>query len=301
MSAPMTHRQNAGWHRFRLGAFEGTVVWDGYIHHPYETFFPNAPADEMARLKAEYGLPVDHIPMDLNPVVINTGDKLWLIDTGMGPTVNWWGETMGRMVPNLRAAGIEPEQIDGILMTHLHPDHAFGLIDSEGRAAFPNATLYVSDADWAEWTDETRLAQTNTHHGPWTEGALKAVAPYRDRLVIFRAGEDIAPGITTMSVAGHAAGMVAYVFESEGQRMAFTGDVCHHQVYDPHHPEWFFHMEYDTSPEQGSEAKRIIFARCVAEGIVFHGYHFPYPGMGEIVDHGDGTYRFLPVMANPRL
>lgn len=301
MTAPLTHRQNAGWHRFRLGAFEGTVVWDGYIHHGYETFFPNAPAEEMARLQAQYLLPSDHIPMDLNPVVMNTGDRLWLIDAGMGPTVTWWGETMGRLLPNLAAAGIAPEQVDAVLMTHLHPDHCFGLIDAAGNAAFPNATLYVSDADWAEWTDEANLSRKDTHHADWTEGALKAVAPYRDRLVIFAAGDRIAPGITTFSVKGHAAGMVAYIFESEGAKMAFTGDACHHQVYDPHHPEWFFHMAYDTSPEEGAASKRAIFDKCVAEGISYHGYHFPYPGMGTIVPQDDGTYRFVPVMANPRL
>lgn len=301
MSAPFTNRQNAGWYRFRLGAFEGTVVWDGWIHHGYEGIFPNADPAEMARLQAEYGLFSDHIPMDLNPVVMNTGDRLWLIDAGMGPTVTWWGEGMGRLLPNLRAAGIDPADIDGILMTHLHPDHCFGLLDAEGRQAFPNAKLYVSDADWAEWTNEDSLKRSNSHHAPWTEGALKSVAPYRDRLVTFRAGDEIAPGISTFSVAGHAAGMVAFIFESEGQKMAFTGDVCHHQIYDPLHPEWFFHMEFDSNPPQGAEAKRAIFGKCVAEGITFHGYHFPFPGMGEIRDHGDGTWRFLPRAFNPRM
>lgn len=170
----------------------------------------------------------------------------------------------------------------------------------DGKAAFPNATLHVSDVDWAEWTDD-KLGRTNSHHGPWTEGALRSVAPYRERLSVFKAGDRIAPGITTFSVAGHAAGMVAFIFDSEGQKMAFTGDVCHHQIYDPLHPEWFFHMDYDSDPAQGAAAKRAIFAKCVAEGIAFHGYHFPYPGMGEMLDHGDGTYRFRPVMLNPRL
>jgi glyoxylase-like metal-dependent hydrolase (beta-lactamase superfamily II) len=301
MTAPLTHRQNAGWHRFRLGAFEGTVVWDGYIHHGYEGIFPNAPAEEMARLQQAYRLPSDHIPMDLNPVVINTGEKLYLIDTGMGPTVTWWGETMGHLLPNLSAAGIAPEQIDAILITHLHPDHCFGLLDALGRPAFPNAEVYVSDDDWAEWTDQSSLRRTNSHHASWTEGALKSIEPYRDRVKIFKAGDRLAPELTTFSVRGHAAGMVAYIFESEGEKMAFTGDVCHHQVYDPYHPEWFFHMDFDTSPEQGAASKRAIFEKCVAEDILFHGYHFPYPGMGEMVDHGDGTYRFLPTLVNPRL
>ena len=301
MSAPMTSRQNAGWYRFRLGAFEGTVVWDGYIHHGYEGIYPNADPAEMARLQSAYLLPSDHIPMDLNPVVVNTGDKLWLIDTGMGRTITWFGDRMGRFLENLAAAGIDPADIDGVLMTHLHPDHAYGLIHPDGTAAFPNAGLWCSDLDWAEWTDEENLKLSNSFRAPWTEGALAAVAPYRDRVTIFRAGDQIAEGISTFSVAGHAAGQIAYIFESEGQKMAFTGDVCHHQIYDPYHPEWFFHMDYDTNPQQGADAKRAIFAKVVAEGIRYHGYHFPYPGIGTIRDHGDGTYRFLPEMVTPRL
>jgi glyoxylase-like metal-dependent hydrolase (beta-lactamase superfamily II) len=102
-------------------------------------------------------------------------------------------------------------------------------------------------------------------------------------------------------VAGHAAGMVAYIFESQGQKIVFTGDVCHHQVFDPHHPEWFFHMDYDTNPQEGAKAKAAIFAKVVAEDIRYHGYHFPYPGLGDIYRVEDGTYRFHEEAVNPRL
>ena len=300
MSAPIQNTQNAGWYRFKLGAFEGTVVWDGYIHHGYENIYPNAAPEEMARLQREHRLPSDHIPMDLNPVVMNTGQRLFLIDAGMGRTVQWFGDRMGRLMENLAAAGISPADVDAVLMTHLHPDHAYGLIHPDGSAAFPNAEVYCTDVDWAEWTNPDSL-KLNNFRSPWTGGVLEAVEPYRNRIKSFEVGATLFPGVSTFSVAGHAAGMCAYIFESEGQKIVFTGDVCHHQVYDPIHPEWFFHMDYDTNPQQGADAKASIFRKVVEEGIRYHGYHFPYPGLGEIIDMGDGTYRFLAEPVTPRL
>ncbi|MZR13409.1 MBL fold metallo-hydrolase [Maritimibacter sp. DP07] len=300
MAAPLKKDQNAGWYRFSIGAFEGTVIWDGWIHHSYEGIYPNADAQEMDRLKAQYLLPADYIPMDLNPVLMNTGDKVYVIDAGMGRSIDWFGDMMGRMVENLRASGYAPEDVDAVLMTHLHPDHACGLINPDGTAVFPNADLYVCETDWEEWTNEDNLKETNTHLGPWTQVALDAVAPYRDRLKLFKMGDEIAPGITTFSVAGHALGQTAFLFESDGEKMVFTGDLAHHEVYDPHHPEWYFHMDYDSDPDMGAKAKADIFDKVVAEDITFHGYHFAFPGVGTIVDAKDGTYRFVPQPVTPR-
>lgn len=300
MSAPFQNNQNAGWWRFKLGDWECTVIWDGYIHHAYEGIYPNADPAEMARLQRLYRLPPDHIPMDLNPVIVNTGENLILIDTGMGKKRPLFGEFMGRTEENMRAAGIDPKDIDVILMTHLHPDHSFGLINQDGAALYPNARLYCTQKDWDEWTNEENLTR-NDHYKEWTEGTLESVAPYRERLTLFEPGEEVLPRVKTMSVAGHSLGQVAYIFENGGDKVVFTGDVAHHQVYDPIHPEWFFHMDYDSDPELGARAKSDIFKRVVGEQIRFHGYHFPYPGLGVIEDQGDGTYLFHADLPNPRI
>ncbi|WP_298493230.1 MBL fold metallo-hydrolase [uncultured Maritimibacter sp.] len=301
MTAKQRKVQNAGWYRFNIGALECTTIWDGYIHHGYEGLFPNADPAELARLKQEYRLPKgEFFPMDLNPVVVNTGDRLILIDAGMGRTSQLFGDTMGHTVDNMRASGIEPDEIDMVLMTHLHPDHSFGLIHPDGTAVYRNADLYVTKADWEEWTDEASLKR-NDFRAPWTEGTLAAVAPYRDRVKLFDPGDTILPVVSTMSGAGHSLGQCAYIFESEGEKVVFTGDVAHHAVFDPIHPEWFFHNDYDSDPQMGADAKAAIFARVVDENIRYHGYHFPYPGIGDLERVADGTYRFHGDAVTPRL
>lgn len=300
MPAKKQNQQNAGWYRFLVGDFECTSIWDGYIHHGYEGIYPNAEAEEMARLKAEYRLPEDFIPMDLIPATVNTGDRLVLIDAGMGQYSDMFGDTMGHTLKNLAAAGIDPGDIDTILMTHLHPDHSFGLVNPDMSPAFPKAEIYVSRPDFEEWTAEENLLR-NDHKKPWTEGTIASLKPYGDKVNLFELGDTIMPGVTTMSVAGHSSGQAAFIFESKGEKVVFTGDVAHHHIFDPVHPEWFFHMDFDTDPELGARAKTDIFSRVAKEGILYHGYHFPFPGIGDIVPHPDGTYRWFGDQFTPRL
>ncbi len=300
MAAPRQNTQIPGWYRFLIGDLECTIVWDGYIHHAYDGLFPNGDPAELRRLQDAYLLPHDHIPMDLNPAVVNSGDTLFVIDAGLGRKRPLFGDTMGRMPENLAAAGIDPADVDIVLMTHLHPDHSFGLIHPDGSAVFPNAELCVSRTDWEEWTDEANLGR-NDFRGPWTEGTLEAVAPYRERLKLIAPGDSPYAGVTAISGAGHSSGQCAFIFESRGEKVMFTGDVAHHHIFDPHHPEWFFHNEYDSDPPQGAAAKEAVFGRAVDERIRFHGYHFPYPGLGLMTRVEDGTYRYAPDALTPRL
>ncbi|WP_417278826.1 MBL fold metallo-hydrolase [Celeribacter sp.] len=300
MVAALQNQQNAGWYRFRIGDLECTSVWDGYIHHSYDGLFPNADPEEMARLKVEYRLPIDYIPMDLNPVVVNMGDRLVLIDAGMGQYSDMFGDKMGRLLENMAAAGLDPADIDVVLMTHLHPDHSFGLRRPDMSAAFPNAEIHVSRQDWEEWTDAENLTRSD-HKKAWTQGTLEALKPYEGKVKTFEIGDEVLPGVTSVSAAGHSSGQSAFVFESKGEKVMFTGDLAHHQVYDPIHPEWYFHMDFDSDPALGAQAKRDVFEKVCAEGIRYHGYHFPFPGLGDLTKEADGTFRFHLEPVTPRL
>ncbi len=148
MVAPFRKTQNTGWYRFKVGEFECTAIWDGRLDQPYEGIYPNADPKELARLVKKYRLPIDHIPMDLNVLVVNTGRDIILVDPGMGTTSKMFGTGMGLMVDNLEAAGIDPDDVDLVLVTHLHPDHCYGLVGAGNAPTFKNARVGCTKLEW---------------------------------------------------------------------------------------------------------------------------------------------------------
>jgi glyoxylase-like metal-dependent hydrolase (beta-lactamase superfamily II) len=230
--------------------------------------------------------------MDLNVLAVNTGKEVLFVDSGMGETVKMFGEGMGHAQTNLRAAGIDPADVDYVLMTHLHADHAFGLIDKRGAAVFPNATFCVTKSEVDEWTDEEKL-KLNEFRVDWVKGTIPAVASYRDRMQFIEEGSRIVEGVSVTMALGHSSGQCCYRFESKGERLMAIGDTAHHHIYDLAHPSWFYSMDYDSNPDQGASAKEKIFSEIVAGGYQLMAYHFPFPGLGKVVRRG-GAYAFFP-------
>jgi glyoxylase-like metal-dependent hydrolase (beta-lactamase superfamily II) len=299
MTSEIRNTQNAGWYRFKVGAFECTAIWDGYLLQTYQGIYPNAKPGELETLREDNLLHPDHIPMDLNVLVVNTRKNLLVVDAGMGETVKMFGEGMGRMRENLRAAGIDPADVDHVLMTHLHPDHAFGLIDNRAAAVFPKAVFCVTQPELDEWTAEAKL-QLNDFRVDWVKGTIPAVAPYRDRLRVVEEGSRIVEGVSVTMAAGHSSGQCCYRFESQGQKLLVIGDTAHHPIYDLVHTDWYYSMDYDSNPSQGAEAKEKIFAEIADSGAFVLAYHFPFPGLGRIARR-NGAYAFYPIPFNPLL
>ncbi|MGE0701756.1 MAG: MBL fold metallo-hydrolase, partial [Hyphomicrobiaceae bacterium] len=247
--APPLKTQVPYWYRFNHGTMQVTMVSDGPLPlgDPGGAFL-GATKEEIGKLLTDNYLPANNIVLEQNSPVVNTGKNLVLFDTGMG-TQKMFGPTTGRLLQSLREAGIRPAQIDSVVITHAHIDHIGGMVDARGRRLFPNATVYISQADFDFWTDDKdpkKLKDFVVH-------ARKNLLPYRDRIKFIKDNEEFLPGITAMSAPGHTVGHTMFMLSSAGKQLCFIGDLTHHQVLLVERPRLEF--AYDTDPKQSAQTR----------------------------------------------
>lgn len=291
--APLTNTQIPYWYRFKLGSHECTVVSDGPLPlGDPAPGFPNAPKDELYALLKENFLPEKNLVLEQNAFVVNTGSRLILFDNGMG-TSTMFGPTPGKLMANLKAAGIKPEDIDAVVFTHAHCDHCWGTMGDDGKPYFPNAEYFISKADFDFWTDESKASAAGAppYMKPFVEGARKNLLPVRDRIKFVESGKEILPGIQAMATPGHTIGHMIYLITSGDQTLANSGDLTHHQVILLKKPAYEF--AYDTDPKQAVQSRLKTFDMLAKERIPLLAYHFPFPGMGHVAKAGEG-YQFYP-------
>jgi glyoxylase-like metal-dependent hydrolase (beta-lactamase superfamily II) len=285
--APMLNTQAPSFYRFKLGDFEATVVSDGPLPiGPASRTFRGPAPEDLSRLITDHFLPTDNVVLDQNALVLNTGDRLILIDTGM-LSVRRPNTATGRLPASLQQAGIDPKDIDAVVLTHPHIDHCGGMVADDGSRMFLNAQVYLQQIDLDYWMDDKRL-------GTPGEGsaltARKNLPPYRDRLVFIKDGQEVLPGIHAIHTPGHTVGHTAYVISSAGKSVCFIGDVAHHVILFEN-PR--IEVNFDTDPKQGAETRVKLFDRLATERIPLMVYHMPWPGIGHIAKHGDG-FRYVP-------
>lgn len=288
-AAPFANAPAPAWYRFRLGGFECTVVSDGPLDiRPATMAFVDPDMPRLNGMLRAAHLPTESLPLPQNILVVNTGRQLVLFDTGMGDRSQAFGPATGRMMANLRAAGIDPATIDVVALTHPHIDHAWGLVDRNDRLNFPNARLAVTQADWDFWTDEALLTSPARDFVLHTRTNM---LPYRERLLVVRDGAEMVPGIGAIATPGHTVGHVSYVIESDSQRLINMGDVCHHHIVLMRHPDW--RVAFDSDPVQGARTRRNFMSRAASSGDLVCGFHFPFPGHGRVARDGEG-FLWLP-------
>lgn len=279
----------AGWHRFKVGDFEITAVSDGQLPLQPSSGFDGAPVAEIDGLLAESFLPNDRLMLGQNCLVVNTGARLALIDTGMGDSMgeasHMFGPSTGHMVENLRAAGFDPADIDVVILTHAHADHSWGLVDAEGRAVFPNAELALSEDELRYWTDEGNRA-LSPFNDINVRGAIRNLTPYLDRLIMVRDEAEVIPGIVGVASPGHSIGHHGYLIASGAESVFNIGDLAHHHVLALRRPDW--EISYDTDPKLAVRSRRRILDRLATDRTPVLGYHFPWPGLGHIARLADG-------------
>jgi glyoxylase-like metal-dependent hydrolase (beta-lactamase superfamily II) len=285
--APMLDTQAPSFYRFKLGTIEATVVSDGplSIGAPSRTF-RGPTTQELDKMFTDHFLPTDNVVLDQNALVINTGDKLALFDTGMS-TVKRPNAQTGRLPLSLKQAGIDPKDIDAVVLTHPHIDHCGGMLADDGSRLFPNAQVYMQEIDFDFWMDDKRMG-TPAEGSAMT--ARKNLPPYRDRIIFIKDGQEILPGVQAMHTPGHTVGHTVYMITSGGKTICNIGDVAHHAVLiDKPRIE----VSFDTDSKQGAQSRVKLFDLLAAQRIPALVYHLPWPGIGHLARQGDG-FRFFP-------
>ncbi len=288
---PLAKAQAPGFVRRKLGAFEVTSVLDGDIELELKLF--SGDAAEIQKLSAQSyqpSPPRSHV----NAFAVNTGEKLYLVDTGTGVLM---GSSLGRVAENLVLAGINPDQVDAILLTHLHPDH-FGGMTMEGRPVFKNAEIYVSEADAKFWLSAETAEKAPAEFKPFFEMAARAIKPYAHRLKPLPKTGEIAPGVSALALPGHTVGHTGYLFASEKEQMLVWGDIVHNAALQFERPEWT--LAFDTDQAQAAAARKRAFDMAAADRLLVAGMHLPFPGLGYVERTGT-QYRYHADFWSPKL
>jgi glyoxylase-like metal-dependent hydrolase (beta-lactamase superfamily II) len=286
--APMLNAQAPYYYRFKVGGFEGTVVSDGTLPlgDPHANF-KGLSNEEMDRQLASNFLPVGSADLEQNALIVNTGDKLVLFDTGMGH-LQPFGPTTGKLLKSMGQAGIDPKDIDAVVMSHAHIDHLSGNMTKDGQRNFPNAQYYIAQSDFDFWTTESNVPK---EFKVFWETAVHNLVPNKDRMVFIKDGQEFLPGIQAIAAPGHTVGHTIFMISSGGKQLCYIGDLTHHPVLLMEKPLTEF--AYDTDAKQSAQTRVKMLDMLAANKIPMLAYHFAWPGIGHVAKQGDG-FRFYP-------
>lgn len=285
--APPVNAQAPYFYRFKVGDFEATIVSDGTLPlgDPHKNFL-GLTDTEMDKQLTDNFLPVNQAVLEQNALVVNTGDKLILFDTGMG-SLKLFGPTTGKMLNSLKQAGIDPKDIDAVVMTHAHIDHCGGCVGDDGSRHYPNAEYYITQADYDYWTDENKVPQ---QFKVFLETARKNLSPNRDRMHFIKDGEEIIPGVHAILAPGHTVGHTVFMINSGKDSLCYVGDLAHHPVLLLEKPLTEF--MYDTDPKQSAQTRVKVLTMLAENRTRLLAYHFAWPGIGHVAKEGDGFHYF---------
>ena len=289
---------NTGIYRFKVGTFECMAVSDGTHTYTHPTFpppaiflFANAPKERLKRALREHKLQPEQWTEWISPyicVVVNTGEHRVLLDTG----ADGLGPNTGNLLQNLQAEGIVPEDIDTVILTHGHPDHIGGNTDAEGKPAFPNARYVMWKDEWDFWTSEQAELKLDEHgREVLLQCARKNLPPIQDQLDLVDHEREIVPGIRAVAAPGHTPGQMALVISSRDEQLLCISDAVLHPIH-LEQPEWY--AAVDFAPEQVVATRRRLLDRAAAEKALVLAFHFPFPGLGRVIQKGEG-WQWQPI------
>ncbi|PYB69535.1 MULTISPECIES: MBL fold metallo-hydrolase [Rhizobium] len=287
--APYAAVQSPGFYRLKIGSAEVTALSDGTIPLPLAKLYTNTSEQHAQSALNDAFLP-ETVPTSVNAFLVNTGERLVLIDAGTG---GYLGPSLGKLVSNIEASGYKVGDIDDVVLTHIHTDHSGGLM-SNGKRTFPNATLRVNEREAKFWLSrENAEAATGIVKQHFSE-ADQCVAPYVEarKFEIFGDSQAPVPGLGSILYAGHTPGHSAITLESEGQKIVFWGDITHGEILQFDEPG--VAIEFDIDQKAAVAARDLAFKEAVEGKYLVAGAHIAFPGIGHV--RTDSTnYDWLPV------
>lgn len=265
----------AGFYRFKVGDFTCTVVSDGQTTGG--NAFPNWGAnpgrqEEFAAVLKSSFSPVEPFTNNYNPMVIDTGVHKVLLDTGRGGTA-------GLLLQNLRNAGYAPSDIDTVFITHGHGDHIGGMTDAEGKSVFAGARLVMGQTEYDFWAGQNNA------------GFNKNIVAFKDRFRFIEDGGEIVPGVTAVMTPGHTVGHMSVLAVSGTSKLMHFADAGGHYILSLKFPEHY--LGFDSNPENAVATRKRIFTQAADEGLTVVGYHYAWPGVGNI-RRKDNAFEFVP-------
>jgi glyoxylase-like metal-dependent hydrolase (beta-lactamase superfamily II) len=266
-------------YRFMLGDFECVSLSDGSVDYLLQNFFANVPKAQVEEVLLQRGLPIDYVTTPYTYLYVDTGEHRVLVDMGAGGVI----PNTGRLVQSMKTAGIDPTDIDTVMITHAHPDHVGGTLDQDGKPVYANAHYYIWKEEWEFWFSELAEAKTPEM---FVTCARTNLEPLQNQVTLLDHEGEVVPGVGVIPAPGHTPGHMVVSFSSGGERLLYIGDTV---LYPLHleHPDWL--PIYDIIPEKAATSKRLIFDLAAEEGAWVIGQHFPpFPSLGHVVKKGEG-------------
>jgi glyoxylase-like metal-dependent hydrolase (beta-lactamase superfamily II) len=288
-AGPQHHDQVPGFYRLKVGDLEVTALFDGPAVADPHWLHGEKTVDGV--LKA---LQTDPHMMDAADTgyLVNTGKQLILVDAGSG---TWYGgRALGHLAANLRSAGYTPEEVDIVLITHLHADHIGGLTTQDGQIVFPSAEVYVAKPESDFWLSPEIAAKAPKDVQPFFQAAQGVAAPYikAGKWHTFSESEHIVDGMQIVPLHGHTPGHTGYEFSSQGKKILFWGDIIHAQRVQFQHPE--LTVVFDADPAAAAVTRNRLLPKLASEDMLIAAPHILFPGLGRL--HRDGSgYSWAPV------
>ena len=290
-AAPFAGKQAPGYFRAKVGAFEVTALLDGVGR--IDPKLLHADIGQINQWMARDFSDANNIRGAISAFLVNTGKQLILVDSGTGG--HWGPPALGHVVENMKLSGYTPDQVDLVLVTHLHPDHVGGILARDGGLAFKNAIVRVAKADSDFWLSEEVAKNAPKEAQEFFALARAAAAPYvkAGRWQTFVGAEQLSEGVKARPIIGHTPGHSGYEFTSEGQTLLVWGDVVHAATVQLPHPE--VGIDYDIDGPTAIKARQELFADLAAKGTLVGAAHMAFPSLGRVRRDGDG-YAWIPVI-----